>query len=67
MQSDDLRMGRIELEKQSSLSVLNVVRDCENDADREMLEEIRDMLRAIIDHFGVPYGAKSDEAMGKDS
>ena len=61
MQSDDLRMGRIELEKQSSLSVLNFARDREDDADRETLEEIRDMLRAIIDHLGIPYAAKSDD------
>ena len=60
MQSDDLRMGRIELEKQSSLSVLNFARDRVDDADRQTLEEIRDMLRAIIDHFGVPYPAGED-------
>ena len=60
MQPDDLRMGRIELEKQSSLSVLNFARDRVDDADRETLEEIRDMLRAIIDHFGIPYHSEAD-------
>ena len=56
MPSEDIRVGRIELEKQTLQSTLNFVSDRQAVAEnRRAIEELRAMLQAVIDHLGVPY------------
>lgn len=59
MPSEDIPVGRIELEKRPLQSTLNFVND------RQAIEELRDMLQAIIDHLGVPYTPKDSAPKGK--
>lgn len=56
MPSEDIPVGRIELEKQPLRSTLNYVSDRKAITEnRQAIEEIREMLQAIINHLGVPY------------
>lgn len=62
MPSEDIPVGRIELEKRPLRSTLNFVSDRQGIEDnRRSIEELREMLQAIIDHLGVPY-APNDSA-----
>ncbi len=63
MPSEDIPVGRIELEKQPLQSSLNFISDRQAVAEnREAIAELRQMLQAIIDHLGVPYPPKDAEA-----
>ena len=56
MPSEDIPVGRIELEKRPLQSTLNFVSDRNAiEVNRQAIEELRQMLQAIIDHLGVPY------------
>ena len=56
MPNEDIPVGRIELEKRSLQSSLNSVSDRQAvEENRQAIQELREMLRAIIDHLGVPY------------
>ena len=56
MPSEDIPVGRIELEKQPLQSTLNFISDRQAVVENgKAIEELRQMLQAIIDHLGVPY------------
>jgi len=56
MPSEDIPVGRIELEKRPLRSTLNFVSDRKaTEENRRAIEELREMLQAVIDHLGVPY------------
>ena len=56
MPSDDIPVGRVEFEKRPLRSTLNFISDRQAiKENRKAIEELREMLQAIIDHLGVPY------------
>lgn len=56
MPIEDIPVGRIELEKRPLRSTLNFVSDRQAvEENRMAIQELREMLQAIIDHLGVPY------------
>lgn len=66
MPSEDIPVGRIELEKQPLRSTLNFLSDRQGVEDnRRAIEELREMLQAIIDHLGVPYAPKDSATESK--
>ncbi|MCY4019587.1 MAG: hypothetical protein OXG39_09280 [Chloroflexi bacterium] len=63
MPSEDIPVGRIELEKQPLQSSLNFIRDRQAVAEnRKAIEELRQMIQAIIDHLCVPYPPDDSKA-----
>ena len=59
MPREDIPVGRIELEEKPLRSALNFVSDREAvKENRRAIEELREMLQAIIDHLGIPYAPK---------
>ena len=59
MPREDIPVGRIELEEKPLRSTLNFVSDREAvKENRRAIEELREMLQAIIDYLGVPYTPK---------
>lgn len=59
MPNEDIPVGRIELEERPLRSTLNFVSDREAvKENRRAIEELREMLQAIIDHLGIPYAPK---------
>lgn len=62
MPSEDIPVGRIELERRPLQSTLNFVSDRKAiEENRQAIEELRAMLQAIIDYLGVPYAPKESE------
>ena len=56
MPSEDIPVGRIELEKRALQSTLNYRSDSQAiEENRRAIEELREMLQAVIDHLGVVY------------
>ena len=63
MPSEDIPVGRIELEKRPLQSTLNFISDRQAVAEnRKAIEELRQMLQAIIDYLGVPYPPDDSKA-----
>ena len=59
MPREDIPVGRIDFEEKPLRSALNFVSDREAvKENRRAIEELREMLQAIIDHLGVPYAPK---------
>ena len=62
MTNEDIPVGRIELERRDIGRTVNFVSDRQAiEENRRAIEELRQMLQAIIDHLGVPY-APTDPA-----
>ena len=62
MSREDIPVGRVELERRPMKSTLNFVSDRQAvEENRRAIEELRQMLQAIINHLGVPY-APNDSA-----
>ena len=60
MSKEDIPVGRIELERRNVGSTVNFVSDRQAiEENRRAIEELREMLQAIIDHLGVPYEPKA--------
>lgn len=56
MSNEDIPVGRIELERRNIGSTVNFVSDRQAiEENGRAIEELRQMLQAIIDHLGVPY------------
>ncbi len=56
MPSKDIPVGRVELEGRPLRSTLNFVSDRQVDEEnRRAIQELREMLQAIIEHLDVPY------------
>ena len=56
MSNEEIPVGRIELERRNIGSTVNFVSDRQAiEENRRAIEELREMLQAIIDHLGVPY------------
>lgn len=59
MPSEDIPVGRIELERRPLQSTLNFVSGRQvAEENRRAIQELREMLQAIIDHLNVPYEPK---------
>ncbi len=59
MPNEDIPVGRIELEKRPLQGTLNFVSDRQDiEENRRAIEDLREMLQAIIDYLGVPYAPK---------
>ncbi len=62
MPREDIPVGRVELERRPMQSTLNFVSDRQAvEENRRAIEELREMLQAIINHLGIPY-APNDSA-----
>lgn len=62
MPREDIPVGRVELERRPMQSTLNFVSDRQAvEENRRAIEELRQMLQAIINHLGIPY-APNDSA-----
>ena len=60
MSNEDIPVGRIELERHPVGSTVNFVSDRQAiEENRRAIEELRQMLQAIIDHLDVPYAPKA--------
>ena len=56
MSNEDIPVGRIELERRNIGSTVNFASDRQAiEENRRSIEELRQMLQAIINHLGVPY------------
>jgi len=68
MLSEDIPVGRIELEKRPLQSTLNFVSDRQAiKENRRAIEELREMLQAIINHLGVPYAPQDSAPKSKQT
>lgn len=62
MPREDIPVGRVELERRPMQSTLNFVSDRQAvEENRRAIEELREMLQAIINHLSIPY-APNDSA-----
>ena len=62
MPREDIPVGRVELERRPMQSTLNFVSDRQAvEENRRAIEELREMLQAIINHLDIPY-APNDSA-----